>query len=253
MSDKRSVSDTRLPSDTRPKPDRMSVAEKRRAADGWRAAEIMTAAERRLRTAGPRLAHGPRRPADFEEFYQVTPPWDIGRPQPAFLALADAGVLRGRVLDLGCGTGEHALLAAGRGLDAAGVDTSAVAIGRAQAKAAERGLAARFRVWDALDLPALGENFDTVLDCGLFHVLTDDDRAALVLALGAVVPAGGRYFMLCFSDSVPGDLGPRRISQAEIRSSFADGWQVDAIEPATLAVTIDPAGIPAWLASLTRR
>ena len=48
------------------------------------------------------------------------PPWDIGRPQPAFLALADAGVIRGRVLDVGCGTGEHVLLCADRGLDAVG-------------------------------------------------------------------------------------------------------------------------------------
>ncbi len=39
-------------------------------------------------------------------------PWDIGRPQPAFARLADRGLLAGRVLDAGCGTGEHTLLAA---------------------------------------------------------------------------------------------------------------------------------------------
>ena len=31
------------------------------------------------------------------------PPWDIGRPQPAFVGLAEAGRLTGRVLDVGCG------------------------------------------------------------------------------------------------------------------------------------------------------
>ena len=51
---------------------------------------------------------------DFDAAYSGTPPWDIGRPQPAFLALAEAGALRGRVLDVGCGTGEHTLMAAGR-------------------------------------------------------------------------------------------------------------------------------------------
>jgi len=35
-------------------------------------------------------------------------PWDIGRPQPAFVRLAEQGLLSGRVLDSGCGTGEQA-------------------------------------------------------------------------------------------------------------------------------------------------
>jgi hypothetical protein len=42
--------------------------------------------------------HGP------EDLYASPPPWDIGRPQPAFLALATAGAIRGRVLDAGCGS-----------------------------------------------------------------------------------------------------------------------------------------------------
>ena len=58
----------------------------------------------------------------------VPAPWDIGRPQPAFLRLASSGLLTGRVLDAGCGTGEHALLAARFGAEAVGVDLSARAI-----------------------------------------------------------------------------------------------------------------------------
>jgi SAM-dependent methyltransferase len=54
--------------------------------------------------------------------YTTAPPWDIGRPQPAFAGLARAGAIRGRVLDAGCGTGEHALMAAGSGQDATGID-----------------------------------------------------------------------------------------------------------------------------------
>src|ERR1035437_576793 len=65
----------------------------------------------------------PRRPEDFDGFYAGTPPWDIGRPQPAFLSLAEAGAIRGRVLDVGCGTGEHTLMAAGMGLEATGIDS----------------------------------------------------------------------------------------------------------------------------------
>src|SRR5262245_28452496 len=118
----------------------------------------------------------PRRPHDFDEFYKGTPPpWDIGHPQPAFRNLADAGALRGRVLDVGCGTGEHALMAAERQHEAVGVDAAEAAIRAAERKARERGLAASFFVHDALDLASLNQQFDTVLDCGLFHVFTDED------------------------------------------------------------------------------
>jgi len=194
----------------------------------------------------------PRRTEDFDALYAGTPPWDIGRPQPAFLALAEAGAVQGRVLDVGCGTGEHVLMAAGLGLEATGVDTAATAIDAARGKARDRGLTARFLVWDALRLAALGELFDTVLDSGLFHVFQDDDRPRFVDGLRAVVRPGGRYLMLCFSDRQPGAWGPRRVTQAEIRASFGDGWRVDSIEPARFDVTIDPDGALAWLATITR-
>lgn len=198
-------------------------------------------------------AFRPRRPDDFDAFYEGgCPPWDIGRPQGAILRLAEAGAFRGRVLDVGCGTGEHALLAASMGLEATGVDTAAVAIARAEAKARDRGLAARFLVWDALDLAALGERFDTVVDSGLFHVFGDEDRARFARSLATVVEPGGSYHVLCFSDRQPGEMGPRRLSQAEIRASFDDGWRVDAIEPATFEVPFGPEGAAAWLASITR-
>lgn len=196
----------------------------------------------------------PRRPAqDFDASYATgQPPWDIGRPQAAFRDLADHGALAGRVLDVGCGTGEHALMAADLGLDATGVDFAATAITIARGKAADRGVAARFLVWDALELPDLGERFDTVLDCGVFHVFDDTDRARFVAALHGSMSAGGWFHMLCFSDLEPGDWGPRRVHQDEIRSSFNQGWLVQAIEPTTLEVTMEPKTVHAWLASIQR-
>jgi 2-polyprenyl-3-methyl-5-hydroxy-6-metoxy-1,4-benzoquinol methylase len=194
----------------------------------------------------------PRRPEDFDALYTGTPPWDIGRPQPAFAELADAGVLQGRVLDVGCGTGEHALMAAGLGLEAVGIDMAPGAIAIAERKARERRLAVRFKVADALNLASLGEQFDTVLDCGLFHIFEDDDRPLFVASLASVIPAGGHYYMLCFSDQQPGDWGPRRVTKAEIAASFERGWQIDAIDPAKIDITISPDGALAWRAAITR-
>jgi SAM-dependent methyltransferase len=188
----------------------------------------------------------------FDAMYASRPPWDIGRPQPAFQELAAAGALRGRVLDVGCGTGEQALMAAELGLEATGVDAAPSAIRIAEGKAQERRLEVRFLVWDALGLASLGEQFDTVLDSGLFHVFDDQERRRYVEALRAAVPPGGRYFMLCFSDRQPGELGPRRVREAEIRKAFAEGWRIDAIEPARMALTVDPKGAQAWRVALTR-
>jgi SAM-dependent methyltransferase len=192
---------------------------------------------------------------DFNDSYaSPTPaPWDIGRPQPAFMQLAEAGGLIGRVLDVGCGTGEHALLAASLGREALGVDIAPRAIELARLKAAARGLEGKFLVHDALRLAELDARFDTVLDCGLFHGFDDHERRPFVDGLAIVLRPGGRYHMLCFSDRQPGNWGPRRITQADIRALFAEGWTVASIEATVLDITIDPAGALAWHATITRQ
>lgn len=188
----------------------------------------------------------------WDDVYARRPEWDIGRPQPAFLALAEAGVIRGRVLDVGCGTGDHVLMCAARGLDATGIDVSAGALETARLKARERGLSARFLLHDACRLPELGESFDTVLDSGLFvHVIEEDGgREAYVDGLRTVVPPDGRYFMLCFRAQGGRHRG---LTPEEIATAFADGWQVDSIEPVTLDGATTPGGIPAWRVAVTRR
>jgi SAM-dependent methyltransferase len=181
------------------------------------------------------------------------PPWDIGQPQPAFARLAERGLLGGRVLDAGCGTGEHTLLAAAHGARAVGVDISPRAIGQAREKAAARGLAARFEVGDALDLGWLGLTFGTVIDSGLFHVFDDPDRARYVTSLAAVLEPGGTCYLMCFSDRQPGDFGPRRVSRDELTAAFGDGWTIDAITADTFGVSTDLGSIAqAWLAAIRR-
>jgi len=195
-------------------------------------------------------------PPSWDSVYEAgsSPPWDIGRPQPAFVRLADGGLLGGRVLDAGCGSGEHALLAAARGADVVGVDISQRAIERARHKAAERGLAARFEVGDALSLDGLGLTFDTVIDSGLFHVFDDAGRARYVASLASVVRSGGTCYLMCFSERQPGAMGPRRVRQEELRAAFSEGWDVTAI--VADAFELNPGlGTPAaqaWLATIRR-
>ncbi len=169
------------------------------------------------------------------------PPWDIGGPQPAFVRLADSGLLRGRVLDAGCGTGEHALLAAAHGADTVGVDVAPPAIRKAREKAAERGLPARFEVADSLNLGQLGMSFDTVIDCGLFHVFNDEDRVRYVTSLASVVRSGGCCYVLCFSDREPGDMGPRRCARTNSHRRSATAGSLPTSRRRSSRSTADPA------------
>ena len=186
----------------------------------------------------------------FESAYTGTPPWDIGRPQPAIMRLAETGQITGSVLDVGCGTGENVLYLAERGFAASGVDGAPSAIRKARAKAKQRGLNASFEVSDALNLSVPERPFDTVIDSGLFHVFPDEDRLRFAGSLGRVVRLGGTYFLMCFSDQQPGEWGPRRVTQAEIRSVFSDGWHVNYIQPSAFETNIGDAH--AWLASISR-
>lgn len=173
----------------------------------------------------------------FEEAYAGQAPWDIGRPQKAFLEVADQ--IKGSVLDAGCGTGDIALYFAERGHRVTGIDFVAEAIRRAQQKAAERNVQVTFLAMDALALRDLPEIFDTVIDCGLFHVFSDEDRRRYVDGLSTVLKPGGRLFLLCFSDEEPGTQGPRRIAAAEIDEVFAEGWRIETIRPTRFEVRPD--------------
>lgn len=166
---------------------------------------------------------------EFEEIYSKLPPWEIGRPQQSFLDAADK--ITGSVIDCGCGTGENALFFAGRGQKVTGIDFLDGPINQAKQKAAERNLTATFLVMDALHLKDLSEVFDSAIDSGLFHVFSDDERPRYIEGLASVVKPGGRLFLLCFSDAEPGEEGPRRVSRQELETAFADGWEIESIEP----------------------
>lgn len=211
----------------------------------------------RERSGGSPRPDPSSRAADWDQAYtKHRAPWDIGRPQPAFVRLADAGEIASPVLDSGCGTGEHALLFAARGMDVMGVDLSPTAVARAREKARTRGLDADFMVGDVLDLELerLGRRFATVIDSGTFHVFDDPERTRYVRSLAAVLEPGGVLHLLCFSERTPGTQGPRRVTQAELRAVFSDGWDVTRIEPARFVVREDWLGPQphAWLATIIR-
>lgn len=195
----------------------------------------------------------------FAEAYRgPRPPWDIEGPQPTFVQAA--GEITGSVLDAGCGTGENALYFAARGRDVTGIDFLERPIAEARRKAQHRGLNVRFLVQDALRLGEWSEQFDSIIDCGLFHVFGDEERGQYTKALAAVTRPGGRVFLMCFSDREPGTHGPRRVSADELRDAFARGWIWQSLEAARFETRDDvrdiqfsEGGPHAWFCILRRQ
>jgi len=191
----------------------------------------------------------------WEDAYKTLPPWDVGRPQPVFAELERAGELSpGRVLDVGCGTGENALYLAERGFSATGVDLSSRAIAAARAKAAQRDLKVDFQTGNALSLVFKAGVFDNIIDSGLFHTFTDDDRPVYVREMARVLVPGGRYFMLCFSEKEPTSWGgPRRITRREIGTTFSPRFNINYIREATFATRVHNNGGKAYITSAAKR
>jgi SAM-dependent methyltransferase len=189
-------------------------------------------------------------------------PWVIGEPQPAIADLERRGLISGAVLDAGCGAGEHTILLTALGYDVLGIDFSARAVDLARSTAAGRGVAARFEVADATRLEG-GPRFDTVIDSALFHVFDDTDRLRYVDSLRSVCRPGALVHVLALSDAGRG-FGPQ-VSEADVRTAFTDGWQIEALDTTTYRGVVGPAhadalGLPvgarveepAWLARVRR-
>jgi ubiquinone/menaquinone biosynthesis C-methylase UbiE len=201
-------------------------------------------------TSHERLAH-----QAWDASYVDGPaPWDIGQPQPAILRLASEGAFAGAVLDAGCGTGEHALHIASLGLHVLGVDVAETALSIAREKAAARGLDADFMAADALHLDHLGQMFETVLDCGLFHTFDSDERRAYVASLASVTGRGGNLYVLCFSDVGPDPCGPHPVSLDEFTAAFegSSGWRIASVGPDRIQTRLSAQAMPAWLAKVER-
>ena len=98
-----------------------------------------------------------------------------------------------RVLDVACGTGNLALPAARAGALTTGVDIAPNLIAQANASAASEGLAVRFEVGDAEELPYAEGSFDTVMSMfGAMFAARPERVAAQLLR---VTRPGGRIAM----------------------------------------------------------
>ena len=115
----------------------------------------------------------------------------------------------------------------------------------------------KFATADALHLERLRRQFDTVLDCGLFHTFDGDERREYAESLKAVTR--GTLYVLCFGEGEgvgeEGEKpGPHPVSREDLKTAFRTGWRITAIEKERVRTRFhDENGAPAWFATIERR
>ena len=86
---------------------------------------------------------------------------------------------------------------------------------------------------DDLSKTTLKKNgYDIILDAGVFHVFTDEDRLRVINNLQYLIKPGGLYIQLCYSEKETRPGGPRRMKTSVLNDLFSstNGWKIESIE-----------------------
>ncbi|MGV0664187.1 class I SAM-dependent methyltransferase [Mycobacteroides chelonae] len=177
---------------------------------------------------------------DWDGAYREDKPaWNIGEPQPEYAALIEQdGVVRGEVLDAGCGYAELALALATRGHTVVGLDLAPTAVEAATTAAAQRGLhTATFQQADISSFTGYDGRFSTIFDSGLLHALPSELRDGYVQSAHRAAAPGASFYILAFGTgafSDHADPAPTQFSEEQLRAVVSPLWQVESIRPALL-------------------
>lgn len=122
------------------------------------------------------------------------------------------------LVDLGCGTGNAALVAAKRqGVRVTGVDPAARLLELARAKAGAQGVAAEFVTGDAESVPLPDGSVDALLS--VFAVIFAPDAAAAAAEMSRVVAPHGRIVLTSWVPAGPMAEGMREVGEAVAKAS----------------------------------
>jgi SAM-dependent methyltransferase len=153
--------------------------------------------------------------------------WGVEEPSPdavKFLTRLKRIIPHGKLLDIGCGEGRHAIIASRLGFRVTAVDYEPLALERAQRLAKERGAnGIIFRMANILHMPASSTVFDVVLDYGCLHHQRKADWPAYKASLLRLLSRDGFFVLSVFSPKFPLFRGSHKnwhIAQGAYRRHF---------------------------------
>jgi SAM-dependent methyltransferase len=156
-------------------------------------------------------------------------PWDTGAVSEELAALVEGpdALPPGRALDLGCGTGTHALYLARSGWRVTAIDAVERPLKKARQRAADSGVTID---WIRADVARLGElglapGFALFYDRGCFHGLSDGDRAAYASAVTDLAAPGATLLVMAFATNRK-LAAPSGADEPEIAERFGAGWEL---------------------------
>jgi cyclopropane fatty-acyl-phospholipid synthase-like methyltransferase len=170
----------------------------------------------------------------YDWLYARGAPWE-GGPREELVALVESARLTGdTALDVGCGSGANSLFLAEHGWRGTGVDFSPVALAKARAAAAERGLDVAFVEADLLGDVPLREQFDVVVDYGTLDDLRSRRRPELAARMTDWTRSGGRVLLWCFYRDIPwwrrrGARFPGGLRRGEEQALFGSAFEVERL------------------------
>ncbi|MFZ1682801.1 MAG: class I SAM-dependent methyltransferase [Candidatus Zixiibacteriota bacterium] len=164
-------------------------------------------------------------------------PWDGGAPDEHLVHLVQSGkILAGRVLDIGCGTGNESIYLSKAGFIVTGLDISRDAIEKAREKAKTENVSTEFLVADILgSLPFANNDFDLVIDRACFHFVPAERIPIYMENLGRILRSGGSYILYAASDQDAHIRGPVHYTRDALLRLFAPEYRIDDIQIVTLS------------------
>jgi cyclopropane fatty-acyl-phospholipid synthase-like methyltransferase len=91
--------------------------------------------------------------------------------------------------------------------------------------------------------------FAWILDAGVLHVFSDDDRRAYLARVASSLRPGGSFVTIVFRDDETRPRGPRRLGRDELDGALVQaGLRVESIEPCLYDSVAHDGGARAWLA-----